>query len=163
MFQFTREAHITSEGRITHAVRITFPQGTHRSKKKNHPNGWFPFWLRGPEPNRFAQRQSLCLHSCGDRRFLGRRYTPSPPSTAAPRRHKLHIVSLHVIRENLLISLFLLFPKSLMNFLGALLCSLHPPPAAVESVAPGLYLYKCRVFVPNGFDVCPLFILIRPD
>ena len=61
------KAHITSEGRITHAVRITFPQGTHRSKKKNHPNGWFSFWLRGPDLNRFAQRLRLCLHSCGAR------------------------------------------------------------------------------------------------
>jgi hypothetical protein len=48
VFRLTREAHITSEGRITDAVRITFPQGTHRSKKKSRTLCDFSFWQVAP-------------------------------------------------------------------------------------------------------------------
>ena len=41
VFRYTREAHITSKGRITLEECITFPKGTHRSKTKKTPEGVF--------------------------------------------------------------------------------------------------------------------------
>ena len=69
-------------------------------------------------------------------KIVGRSYSSLTILTAAPRRHKLHIVRFRIVHENSLISLLLLFPKSLLDFSGTLLCSLHRPPDAVASVAP---------------------------
>ena len=119
--------------------------------KKRHEKTPKPLWFWGFS-NRYLFRFAMlvagagfepfranfvCLHSCGTRHLLWCRHTPSPLSTAAPRRHKLHIVRFRIVHESSLISLLLLFPKSLLDFSGTLLCSLHPPPDAVACVAPG--------------------------
>ena len=77
-----------------------------------------------PKPNRFAQRLCLRLHSWHVPKIVGRSYSSLTILTAAPRRHKLHIVRFRIVHENSLISLLLLFPKSLLDFSGTLLCSL---------------------------------------
>ena len=118
------------------ASMLIFNQNIKKEKPCKHSVYKAFLWLRGPEPNRFAQRLRLCLHSWHVPKIVGRSYSSLTILTAAPRRHKLHIVRFRIVHENSLISLFLLFPKSLLDFSGTLLCSLHRPPDAVACVAP---------------------------
>ena len=89
-----------------------------------------------PKPNRFAQRLCLRLHSWHVPKIVGRSYSSLTILTAAPRRHKLHIVRFRIVHENSLISLLLLFPKSLWTFREPCYAPFFRPPDAVACIAP---------------------------